>query len=194
MRLILASRSPRRSELLQRLSLRFETIAADVDETRRPGELPGEYVDRVATAKAMEVAGPGLVVIGCDTAVVHEGKILGKPGHPQEARSMLVRLQGEIHEVFTGMAVVGWSDGPVVHSVVDVTETEFLPMTEDEIDDYVASGEPMDKAGAYALQGVGGVFIRRISGSPFTVIGMPIHLLPRLIAATGADLATFKTT
>jgi septum formation protein len=106
---------------------------------------------------------------------------------------MLSRLQGEVHEVLTGMAVAGWDGGPVVHSVIDITEVEFLPLTEAEIRDYVASGEPMDKAGSYALQGSGGMFIKRISGSPFTVIGMPIHLLPRLIAAVGADLATFKT-
>ena len=192
MRLVLASRSPRRSDILATLGLDFEVRPADVDETRRPGEPPDEYVMRVAEAKSLEVASADSIVIGCDTAVVHEGRVLGKPGHPEEARAMLRRLQGSVHDVFTGISVTGWADGPQAHTELDVSTVEFLPLTEDEIRDYVDTGEPMDKAGSYALQGLGGLFVERIEGSPFTVIGLPMHLLPRMVAAAGADLASFK--
>lgn len=131
-------------------------------------------------------------MLAADTVVVHDGRVLGKPSHPEEARSMLRRLQGDRHEVFTAVAVCGWSDGPDLHSAVDVTEVVFLSMTEDEIADYVSTGEPMDKAGAYALQGSGGLFVEAVIGSPFTVIGLPIHLLPRLLAKTGHSLDSFQ--
>lgn len=193
MRLVLASASPRRRILLDTLSLEFDVVPADVDETRLQGESPAAYVERVAEAKTRAVLEPARVVIGCDTTVVHEGKVLGKPSHPEEARSMLRRLEGDVHEVFTGVAVAGWDgDQAVLHSAVDVSDVEFLPLTDGEIRDYVATGEPMDKAGSYALQGLGGVFIKRVNGSPFTVIGMPIHLLPRLVSAVGADMTAFR--
>lgn len=106
---------------------------------------------------------------------------------------MLRSLSGTRHEVFTSVAVSGWvDDSEVVESLVDVAEVTFLPMTDDEIDEYVATGEPMDKAGAYALQGVGGRFIESISGSPYTVIGLPLHLLSRLLERTGHGLGSFK--
>jgi len=193
MNLVLASGSPRRRQLLENLGLAFDVRPTSVDESRYEGEPPAAYVERVAKDKAQAAAGPGRVVVGCDTVVVHEGRVLGKPVHPEEARSMLRRLAGEVHEVFTGVAVVGWEDAPVVRSAVDVTQVEFLSMTEEEITGYVETGEPMDKAGAYALQGVGGLYVKRVDGNPFTVIGMPIHLLPRLVAAVGADLAAFTT-
>ena len=192
MRLVLASASPRRRELLERLGLQFDVEPADIDETRRPDEPPGVYVERVASDKARAVAGPGRLVIGADTSVVHEGRILGKPAHPEEARSMLRRLEGETHEVFTGMAVASWDEGVSLDSEVDVTEVKMVAMTGDEIADYVSTGEPMDKAGAYALQGSGGRFVEAVRGSPFTVIGMPIHVLPRLIAHAGSDFDAFR--
>ena len=192
MKLVLASSSPRRRELLDRLGLEFEVAPSDIDESRHPDESPGTYVERLAIGKASAAAGPDRLVIGADTAVVHEGRVLGKPTHPEEARSMLRRLQGDRHEVFTGVAVAAWDDGPVLASEVDVTEVAMLSMTDDEIADYVDSGEPMDKAGAYALQGVGGMFISSVSGSPFTVIGLPIHLLPRLATHFGRDLGSFR--
>jgi len=117
---------------------------------------------------------------------------MGKPAHPEEARAMLRRLQGETHEVLTGLAVAWWDEGPSIQSIVDVSMVEMVPMTEDEIAEYVATGEPMDKAGAYALQGMGGVFVRRVIGSPFTVIGLPIHLLDRLMSSGGAGLTHFR--
>lgn len=193
MKLILASASPRRRELLERLGLAFEVEAPDIDESRLPGEGPGDVVERLARAKATGSSAPGRTVIGADTMVVHRGQIMGKPGHPEEARTMLRSLSGTRHEVFTSVAVSGWvDDSEVVESLVDVAEVTFLPMTDDEIDEYVATGEPMDKAGAYALQGVGGRFIESISGSPYTVIGLPIHLLSRLLERTGHGLGSFK--
>jgi septum formation protein len=191
MRLVLASGSPRRKQLLDGLRLDFEARAPDVDETRLPEEQPAAYVERVARAKAEALVGEGLIVIGADTAVVHEGKVLGKPGHPEEARAMLRRLQGDSHDVFTGVAV-GWMDGkPRLESLVDVTHVAILPMTEEEIAWYVGTGEPLDKAGSYALQGLGGMFVSKVMGSPSTVVGLPIHLLGRLIGAAGADVTRF---
>ena len=192
MRLVLASGSPRRRELLNSLGLDFDVELPDVDESRRQDEPPGVYVERIAVEKARAVAAPDRVVLAADTAVVHEGKVLGKPGHPEEARAMLRRLQNDRHEVFTGIAVASWNGGAVVNSTVDVTEVAFLPMTDDEIADYVSTGEPMDKAGAYALQGAGGRFIESVKGSPFTVIGLPIHLISRLISAAGMDIRSFR--
>ena len=188
MRLVLASSSPRRADLLRQLALEFEVRPADVDETHRPEEPASAYVERLAREKALTVSEPDLIAVGADTAVVHEGHILGKPAHPEEARSMLRRLQDDVHEVFTGIAV---SRAGEVESLVDVTKVTMLSMTEDEIADYVETGEPMDKAGAYALQERGGVFVHSVAGSPFTVVGLPIHLLPRLLRRVGADLQRF---
>ena len=192
MRLILASASPRRARLLDQLGLDFVVVPSEVDESRYPDEPPSQYVERVARQKCMAVQEAGTLVIGADTTVVHEGSVMGKPAHPEEARSMLRRLQGDTHEVFTGVAVSLAEDGET-RSAVDVTRVEMLPMTENEIDEYVASGEPMGKAGAYALQGVGGLFVRSVDGSPFTVIGLPIHLLPRLIASVGVRWNDFRS-
>ncbi|MFZ0013343.1 MAG: Maf family protein [Acidimicrobiia bacterium] len=189
MRLVLASGSPRRAVLLTQLDLEYEVHPSDIDESRRPGEPPAGYVERLAREKALAGCVPGVVTVAADTAVVHQGHVMGKPAHPQEARSMLVRLQGTAHEVFTGVAVC--KDGSVV-SMVDVTEVAMLPMTDEEIADYVDTGEPMDKAGAYAIQGRGGEFVASVSGSPFTVVGLPLHLLRRLMRSVGADPDQFR--
>lgn len=192
MRLVLASQSPRRAAVLSALGLDFVVANPEVDEARRPDEEPHAYVERVARAKAVAVASPGDVVVAADTVVVHGGRIMGKPGHPEEARAMLRRLQGDKHDVVTGLAVAGYDSGPILHSAVDVTEVSFLPMTEDEIVGYVATGEPMDKAGAYALQGVGGLYVEWVKGSPFTVIGLPVHLLPRMLGRLGHPIEAFR--
>lgn len=189
MRLILASSSPRRSHLLDQIALEHTVVPADIDESRRPDEPPGTYVERVAREKVMAIDAPDDVVVAADTAVVFEGQILGKPAHPQEARSMLQRLQGERHEVFTCLAV-GRSGR--LESLVDVTHVQMLPMTDDEIARYVADGDPMDKAGGYGLQSQGGVFVASISGSPFTVVGLPLHLLPRLLRSVEVDMELFR--
>lgn len=190
MKLVLASSSPRRSELLAALNLQFEVRSPDVDETRFPDETPGSYVERIARAKAVAVAGSNEIIVAADTTVVFEGKVMGKPGHPEEARSMLRRLQNARHEVLTGLAVSSLGE---THSLVDATEVEMMSMTDEEIAAYVAGGEPMDKAGAYALQGEGGVFVTSVHGSPSTVVGLPIHQLPRLLARVGVELSQFRS-
>lgn len=191
MRLVLASGSPRRKELLEQLGLTFDVIPAGIDESRHAHESPADYVERVAVDKAFAIAGADRIVVAADTAVVYEGRILGKPAHPEEARSMLRHLQGTEHDVFTGLAVASWEGRPVIHRLTDVTEVRMLPMTEDEIADYVDTGEPMDKAGAYALQGRGGRFVESVSGSSYTVVGLPIHLLARLLTHAGTDIHDF---
>jgi septum formation protein len=192
MRLVLASGSPRRKELLERLDQEFGVETPHNDETRLPEEEPAAYVERVARAKARAVAGDGLLIVAGDTAVVHEGRVMGKPGHPEEARSMLRRLQGDKHEVFTGLAVAWMDGGPRLESLVDMSQVSMMPMTEEEIAWYVGTGEPLDKAGGYALQGLGGMFVSEVIGSPSTVVGLPIHLLGRLIAKSGADVTRFR--
>ena len=194
MKLVLASSSPRRKELLDRLGLVFEVEPPDIDETRLPDEPAAAYVERVARLKATTIVGSGKVVVAADTAIVHEGRILGKPAHPEEARSMLRRLEGDTHEVFTGVAAASAETGLEVVSMVDITEVGLLSMTAEEIASYVETGEPMDKAGAYALQEKGARFVERVSGSPFTVIGLPVHLLPRLLRRVGADFDVFVKT
>lgn len=190
MKLVLASSSPRRRELLESLNLQFELRSPDVDETRFPDEAPGIYVERIARAKALAVAGSDEIIVAADTTVVFEGRVMGKPGHPEEARSMLRRLQGARHEVLSGLAV---SSGGETHSLIDATEVEMMTMTDEEIAAYVAGGEPMDKAGAYALQGEGGVFVISVHGSPSTVVGLPIHQLPRLLGRVGVELSQFRS-
>ena len=190
MKLILASSSPRRRELLDSLGLEFTAIAPDIDEHRRPDEEPYDYVLRIAKAKAEAVADNEAVVIGADTTVVHEGRVMGKPVHPDEARAMLRRLSGHVHEVLTGVAVIG-PEGERA-SAVESTLVRFLDLTEDEISDYVNTGEPMDKAGAYALGGIAAIFVERVEGSPSSVRGLPLHTLALLFRSIGLDLLSFR--
>lgn len=184
MRLVLASASPRRAELLRSIGLDFEVAVPDVDETRYPDEEPDHYVERVARLKASVVDGADAVVLAADTTVVHDGRVLGKPAHPAEARTMLQRLSGELHAVWTGVAVVS---GGVVSSTVERSVVRMAVLTDTEIDRYVATGEPLDKAGAYALQGIGGMFVESVDGSPSNVIGLPLHVAVRLLRAHGVD-------
>lgn len=184
MELILASTSPRRVALLESLGLSFRVVAPEVDESRYPHEEPEVYVERIARAKAAVVAAPDAVVIAADTTVVHGGRVLGKPAHPAEARAMLSLLQGDVHAVFTGVAVA--SDG-TISSIVDRALVRMTEMTDVEIDRYVAGGEPTDKAGSYALQGRGAMFVESVEGSPSTVIGLPLHVSARLLRAHGID-------
>lgn len=186
-RLVLASSSPRRAELLTLLGLRFEIEPVDLDESRLPGEQPHAYVERLARAKA-EAATTDLdvVVIGADTAVVHEGEVLGKPAHPAEARSMLMRLSGDVHHVVTGVAVATVDGSRLeVESAVESARVRFTLLTDDEIASYVATGEPLDKAGAYALQGRGGLFVEWVEGHPTTIVGLPLPATRRLLARRG---------
>lgn len=185
MDIVLASSSPRRRELLTMLGLRFATEAPDVDESRHPDEEPAPYVERVARLKAHAVAGSGRLVVAADTAVVFDGQVLGKPAHPAEARAMLAMLAGETHAVYTGVAVA--AEG-MISSTVERSLVTLLPLTDEEVAGYVATGEPMDKAGGYALQGLGAVFVESVEGSPTNVIGLPVHTVARLLRAHGVDL------
>lgn len=191
-RLLLASASPRRHELLARLGIEFEVRVADLDETPLPGEEPRAYVARLAEAKARAVADvapePAVVVIGADTAVVVDGHLLGKPVDDADAARMLRLLSGRTHQVLTGVAVaVAGSGAASSEAAVDVavTDVTFTSMSDADIAWYVASGEPADKAGAYAVQGRGAVFVTSISGSPDNVIGLPLALTRRLLEAAG---------
>jgi septum formation protein len=159
----------------------FEVLATDVDESPRPNEAPQEYVERLAIEKASAISrlrGDALVV-GADTTVVVDGLILGKPRDRAEATGMLWRLNGRSHDVLTGVAVAGPRG---IRSAVDRTRVWFDPMTAEEIGHYVASGEPLDKAGAYAIQGLASRYIPRIEGSYTNVVGLPVALVVRLIA------------
>jgi len=178
-KLILASKSPRRAEILQAVGWPFEQIAANIDETRHEAEDAIAYVQRLAQTKAEKVASQiseGLV-LGADTVVVIEGEILGQPGDDANARRMLGLLNGKWHEVLTGVALV--RAGDVQRTLVDhqLTRVRFCEMTAKEIEWYVSSGEPGDKAGAYAIQGQGGIFVREIEGDYFNIVGLPIRLV-----------------
>jgi nucleoside triphosphate pyrophosphatase len=177
--LVLASQSPRRSEILRQAGIPFVVKPADVDESARPGERPKDYVMRVAREKAQAVeAGTGDIVLGADTVVVIDGEMLGKPKDGTDAGGMLTRLAGREHQVLTGICL---RREAVVHQDCAVTRVWFRPLTPDEISSYVASGEPMDKAGAYAIQGLASKFIERIDGSYTNVVGLPIELVQQAL-------------
>lgn len=181
--LVLASRSPRRQEILANAGIPFSVRPADVDETPLPGEPPRDHAVRLAREKAMAVqARPGEVVLGADTIVVVDGEILGKPSSPADAVRMLALLSGRIHEVVTGVCLR--SERATVCDA-EVTRVRFLPLGQEEIDGYVQSGEPMDKAGAYAIQGLAGKFIDRIEGCYFNVVGLPLALVWKRLQEVG---------
>jgi septum formation protein len=182
MKLILASSSPRRAEVLRNAGFVFQARAADVDETRLPHEAPEDYVRRVAQAKAQTIAqqaraaGEHAIVIAADTTVLAEGQILGKPKHAEDARRMLRLFSGKTHQVLTALCVINIpTDKESVH--VEKTRVEFLKMSEEEIENYIRSGEPFDKAGAYGIQGIAGRFATRIEGCYFNVLGLPLSRL-----------------
>jgi septum formation protein len=180
--LVLASRSPRRQEILRQAGIGFTVRVADVDETPLAGEKPEDYVQRVAEMKAMAVPREtGEIVLGADTTVVIDGEMLGKPDHAADAERMLRLLSGRRHEVLTGICLR--RDSELVRDWAS-TAVWFAPMTAREIDEYVATGEPMDKAGAYAIQGRASKFITRIEGCYFNVVGLPIALLYRRLTET----------
>ena len=176
--IILASASPRRSELMTLAGFRFDVICADIDEIVPEKALPQEVVMSLALQKAQAVAKDHRksAVVGSDTVVALDGKILGKPRSEKEAVEMLRSLSGRIHKVYTGVAIVC---GEKVTSFFEETEVEFYHLTDQEILDYVATGEPMDKAGAYGIQGRGAVLVKRINGDYFNVMGLPISKVYR---------------
>ncbi|MFL6202493.1 MAG: Maf family protein [Thermoanaerobaculia bacterium] len=187
--LILASGSPRRRELLEGLGVRFQVRPVDLDESPRPGEAPRDYVLRLAIEKAAAQAGPGELVLAADTTVVVDGEILAKPLDDEDARRMLRRLAGREHSVLTGIALHG-PGGEAAE--VDESLVRFAPLSDAEIDWYVATGEPRDKAGAYAIQGLGSLFVEGVEGNWSNVVGLPVPRMYRLFARLGYDLREFR--
>lgn len=186
MKLVLASASPRRRELLGHLGLTFEVAPADLDESQHPGEHASAYVERLARSKAAARATPDTLVLAADTSVVIDDEVLGKPGHDAAlGASMLRRLSGRAHQVMTGLALSGPHG---VRSQVVVSEVHFRPLTDAEIRWYVGTGEGADKAGGYALQGRATAFITSVDGSPSNVIGLPLAETVALLRAAGFPL------
>jgi len=183
----LASKSPRRRELLGRLGLEFGVLELDVPERRAPGEAPVEYVRRVAREKAgaglLQVVGvPGVAVLGADTEVILGDEVFGKPRNAEDAAGMLRRLSGRTHEVVSAVSLVS-ADREA--QAVSVSQVTFGELSDARIAAYVASGEPMGKAGAYAIQGGGEVFVSRLSGSYSGVMGLPLYETARLLEQFG---------
>lgn len=181
--IILASNSPRRQELLKRVVPEFTVVPADIDERALPVLPPRAYVQRLAAAKCGAVAQqhPGATVIAADTMVAFEGALLGKPQTPEAATAMLTQLSGQTHQVHTGLCVY-WPD-KTMRQVVVSTAVTFWPLTPAEIADYVATGEPLDKAGGYGIQGQGALLVKMIEGDFYNVVGLPISTLARVLAS-----------
>jgi len=182
--IVLASGSPRRKQLLEMLHIPFRVVPPDVDEHVLPGEAPQDYVTRLSRAKAEAVVAraPGELILAADTTVVLDGRIFEKPASPANAVEMLSRLQGRTHEVMTAVAVA--RDGEV-EQALDVSRVTFRPSDRRTLEEYVATGEPLDKAGAYAIQGLGAPLIERVEGDFFGVMGLPLRLALDLLAQFG---------
>ncbi len=182
--IVLASGSPRRRQLLEMIGLEFRVVPHDVDESLGPSEQAEGYVTRLAREKATTVAERerGAIVLAADTTVVLRGAIFGKPASPDEAAEMLRQLEGRKHQVMTAVAVA--RDRRVEHAL-DVTDVTFRPLTHARIDAYVATGEPLDKAGAYAIQGMGAALVEGIRGDFFGVMGLPLRLALDLLERFG---------
>jgi septum formation protein len=183
--LILASASPRRRELLAQAGFTFDVIPADVPEVRKPNEDPIRFVTRLAREKAEAVAAthamsPDTLVLGADTIVVVDEQVLGKPQDAADAGRMLRLLSGQTHQVITGLCV---ARGRERQRAAEVTFVRFLTLSDQEIEDYIATGEPLDKAGAYAIQGRAGRWVPRINGCYFNVVGLPLALVSSMIEA-----------
>lgn len=183
--LVLASASPRRAALLSSLGLEFEVRPADLPEEVAPGEGPEEHAERLAREKAARVRDerPDALVVGADTVVVLDGRILGKPADEAEAEAMLLALSGRSHDVVSGVALAVPGHG--VSSAVSRTVVEFRALGAREASLYAASGEPLDKAGGYGIQGLGASLVRRIEGDYYTVVGLPVGALLALLEDAG---------
>jgi septum formation protein len=190
MKLILASASPRRAQILRDAGLRFELARANVNERRKRGETAQAMTRRLAHAKAcavvkrLEKHSREAIVIGADTIVEVDGELLGKPQSPQAAREMLAKLAGKTHRVITSVAAIRLSDH-AEKLTTETTRVRFAVLSADEISDYLMTGEPLDKAGAYGVQGIGGRFIERIEGCYFNVVGLPLARLYRMLIDLG---------
>jgi nucleoside triphosphate pyrophosphatase len=185
-RLVLASASPRRARILRSLGVSFRVLVSHEDESLRPGEDGAAAVERLARAKALGVAREEtLPVLAADTEVLCDGHVLGKPAGDEDAVAMLRRLQGRAHDVVTGVCVVA---GGVARSGVERSVVRFAPMSERELAWYAATGEPLDKAGGYHVDGKGALFVETVEGSPSNVAGLPVRLVLKLVREAGLDL------
>jgi len=180
--LTLASPSPRRRQLLEMLGIPVNVVPANIPEIRRSFETPVDYVERLAREKALSV--PGELVLGADTTVVARDAVLEKPADAAEALRMLRQLQGRTHQVVTSVALVA---DDLVHQATDVTNVTFRRVADDFLEAYVATGEPMDKAGAYGIQGYGAALVERIEGDFFSVMGLPVRLVLNLMREAGRE-------
>jgi septum formation protein len=180
--LTLASSSPRRRQLLEMLGIPLRVIPSNVPEVRRAFETPVDYVERLAREKALSVAGE--LVLGADTTVVVRDAVLEKPGDRAEALRMLQQLQGRTHQVVTSVALIA---DETVHQATDVTNVTFRRVDDAFLEAYVSTGEPMDKAGAYGIQGYGAALVERIEGDFFSVMGLPIRLVLNLMREAGRE-------
>jgi septum formation protein len=182
--LVLASQSPRRAELLQRLGLGFEVVPASIDESYVDHEMPADHAERLAREKAFAVAHarPDALVVGSDTIVVLGSDVLGKPRDEHDAVEMLLRLSGREHQVFTGVAV---AHGGRLESELQRVTVRFRDLTRRECEEYAATGEPLDKAGAYGIQGYGSALVDGIDGDYFAVMGLPVVCVLRLVRRFG---------
>ena len=187
-RVILASQSPRRRELLTLIGITHEIRPADIDEVYLPGEVPTEHAERLARGKCAVIAErePDALVIGSDTIVVVDGDVLGKPANEGDAAHMLRRLSGRTHIVVTAVAVA-WRGR--TRSAVEEVNVTFHSLSDDDIAAYIATREPMDKAGAYGIQGYGATIVERVDGDYFAVMGLPLQLLVRVLRELGIRYA-----
>ena len=187
--IVLASQSPRRKMLLEKLNISFQVVPSRLAELSPMGERPNAYAARMALEKAVKVGQffPDHLIIGADTVVAIQDMILGKPRSPQEAVIMLSRLSGQVHEVWTGICVFHARSGTEIVKAVS-TAVRFRELTQEEIDEYVQSGEPMDKAGAYAIQGLGKSLVRDLKGSYHNVIGLPTMELGKILEQIGVPI------
>lgn len=184
--LVLASSSPRRSDLLKQAGFEFTVEPASVSENVLHGTPPMQIVEQLSARKAEAIAKlhPNDTILAADTIVVLKGRILGKPKDEEAAKQMLKYLSGNVHQVYTGYTII---QGKKFLSGHEVTSVEFYPLSQKEIDEYVASGDPMDKAGAYGIQGKGALFVKRINGDFYNVMGLPIAKISRMLRKLAAE-------
>jgi len=187
--LILASESPRREKILKRLNMQFTVVPSKIDESVYEHLNPEKMVQELSSLKAKEVSKlvEDTLIIAADTIIVNDEKILGKPKSEEDAIKMLKELRGDNHTVVTGLAVFSTLDSKEITDI-DRTEVYLADMTDNEVEKYVSTGEPMGKAGSYAIQGLGSVFVEKIEGSYFTVMGLPVHKLARILNQFSVDI------
>ena len=188
-KIVLASKSPRRKELLESIGINFTVHSSDAEEEFNNDALPWEVVEQLALMKAESISFHynDAIIIGADTIVVYEDTILGKPKNEMEAFNMLKQLQGQVHQVFSGLALINTSTGVFLVSH-RMTKVHMYPLTDDEIHFYISTNEPMDKAGSYGIQGIGSLFIEKIEGDYYNVVGLPLSLLRQLLTSLKVDI------